>query len=374
MNLFVRRLGVVLAVLILVGGMAGFNFLKNQKEAPPIKEEAVRVFYVDTFVAQNSTLPATLDVDGQLVAYNKIDIFAEVSGTLRSTSRPFKVGTAFGKGALMIDIDDEEARLNLLSQKSALLNALTQMMPDFKIDYPASFPKWEAYLNDFDPEAAILPFPEPADQQEKFFVASRNIWSSYYSIKSAEERLEKYSIYAPFRGVLTQVNTNPGALVRVGQQLGVLMNPDDYELEATVALSDLPYLQPGNRVTLTSEDIPGEWQGRIKRINDQVNASTQTVKVFIEVDGTELREGMYLKGSAVANPIPDALAVPRELLVNQTGVYVVENEQLRLKEVEVLRLTPKNAIVRGIPDGTVLLKQILPGTYDGLYVEIKAAK
>jgi len=372
MNLLIRRLGVVLAVLLLVGGMVGFNLLQSRKEAPPVKTETPRIFYVDTFVAVNGTLPGMLDIDGQLVAYNKIDIFAEVSGTLRATSRPFKVGTAFERGALMIDIDDAEARLNLLSQKSNLLNAVTRMMPDLKIDYPESFGQWEQYLNGFDPESVLQPFPEPLSQQEKYFVASSNIQGSYYTIKSAEERLSKYKIYAPFSGVLTQVNINPGALVRAGQLLGVLMNPADYELEATVALSDLPYLKIGNRVSLQSEDITGEWQGRIKRINDQVDANTQTVKVFVEVEGKDLREGMYLKGQATAAPIEDAIAVPRALLINQNAVYIVENDQVKLRNVEVVRLTPETAIVRGIPDGTVLLEQILPGTFDGLNVKINS--
>jgi RND family efflux transporter MFP subunit len=218
----------------------------------------------------------------------------------------------------------------------------------------------------------LQPFPEPLSQQEKYFVASSNIQGSYYTIKSAEERLSKYKIYAPFSGVLTQVNINPGALVRAGQLLGVLMNPADYELEATVALSDLPYLKIGNRVSLQSEDITGEWQGRIKRINDQVDANTQTVKVFVEVEGKDLREGMYLKGQATAAPIEGAIAVPRGLLVNQNAVYIVENDQVKLRNVEVVRLTPQTAIVRGIPDGTVLLEQILPGIFDGLNVKINS--
>lgn len=372
MNLFVRRLSVVLAVLILVGGIAGFRLLSSQREAPPVKTEAPRVFYVDTFIAQNSTIPAVLEIDGQLVAYNKIDIFAEVSGTLRSTSRPFKVGTSFNKGTLMIDIDDEEARLNLLSQKSNLLNSITRMMPDMKIDYPEGFAQWETYLEAFDPEDPLQALPEPMSRQEKFFVASQNIQGAYYSIKSAEERLSKYKIYAPFTGVLTQVNINPGALVRAGQQLGILMNPNDYELEATIALSDLPYLAPGAAVSLRSEDLTGEWKGRVKRISDQVNANTQTVKVFIEVEGRNLREGMYLKGQAEARPIANALAIPRDLLVNQNSVYVVEDNKTRLREVEVVRLTPGEAIIRGIPDRTALLKQILPGTFDGLNIRVKA--
>ncbi len=370
MSLVQRRIGIVAGLLILAAAGYGAYFMSSLKE-PPGKKEAVRkVRTVDTMQVFNTKVATSLPIQGELQAYDKIDIFSEVSGTLEPTERPFKVGSFFPKGSVLIKVDQEEARLGLLSQKSTFLNAITQMMPDLKIDYPDAFPKWRQYLENFDLEKKLAPLPEPGSKQEKLFVASRNIFTQYYNIKSTEERLDKYTLFAPFSGVITEAAINPGAVVRAGQKLGELMNTSRYELEATIPLSDLKYIDVGNSVTLASSDIDGEWKGRIRRINDRVDPNTQTVKVFIGLSGKGLREGMYLTGLVKATDLEEAVEIPRDLLIDQRAVYVVEDSILSLREVEVLRIDPDGAVVRGLSDGAPLLREPFPGIFDGMKVEL----
>ncbi len=365
-----RRVSIFAGLVILLGSFAAARFLTQQKEPPQRKVAGTKVKTVDTLRVQNRQIPTQLQVQGELSAFDKIDIFSEVSGTLESTGRPFKVGTYFPKGSLLIEVDQEEAKLSLLSQKSNLLNAVTQLMPDLKIDYPESFQNWQNYLDSFEVEDPLAPFPEPVNEQEKYFIASRNLYSQYYNIKSAEERLDKYSIYAPFGGVLTSVSINPGAIVRAGQKLGELMNTNSYELEATVPLRDLKYIAEGNPVTLYSDAIPGEWKGRINRISNQVDESTQTVRVFIGVSGKELRENMYMRGEVVASSIDNAYPLPRRLLVDQGAVFVVRDSFLRLEEVQVVKMTDESAIVRGLPDGTPVMAEPIPDAFDGMKIKL----
>ena len=366
-----RRISIFAGLVILIGAVFGARFLSGQKEPPKKKSIPTQLRKVDTMKAYLSTIPTSLEVQGELAAYDKIDIFAEVSGTLKSTSKPFKVGSYFPKGSVLISVDKEEAELNLLSQKSNLLNAITQLMPDLKIDYPESFAQWQQYLDQFDLEKPIVAFPEPANKQEKYFIASRNLHSQYYSIKSAEERLSKYVLIAPFGGVITQTSISPGAIVRAGQKLGELMNTNNYELVATLPLKDIKYVNVGSSVKVYSEDIKGDWKGKIKRINNQVESGTQTVKVFIEVTGKGLKEGMYLKGEVDANKIEDAIKIPRNLLIDQKAVYLVESDSiLRYQEVEVLKITADAAIIKGIAPGTNLVATPVPGAFNGMKVDI----
>ncbi len=373
-NLLLRRLGIVAAVLIVVGALYFANYLTSQKAPPKRKEAVAKEKLAQTVVVNNEDIPTELEVQGELVAFDKIDIFAEVSGTLKATSRPFKVGSYFQKGSVLLSVDDTEARLTLLSQKSSLLNSITQMMPDLKIDYPESFQQWKTYLDQFDPEKSIQAFPKPLNDQEKFFIASRNLYTQYYNIKSAEERLSKYTINTPFSGVITQTSINTGAVVRAGQKLGELMNTGNYELEATVPLSDLKYIKEGNPVALYSDDIEGKWNGRVKRINNQVDPGTQTVKIFVDVTGKGLKEGMYLKGDIEASMVEDALRIPRRLLVNQNSVYVVHDSILTLREVDVVKFLDESVIVRGLENGTQLLQEPIPGAFDGMKVKAHHAE
>jgi len=366
-----RRIGVVIGFAVLILGVGGSYFLQQMKKPPPLKPESDQTKVIDTLHIRNQNIPTPLSVQGELVAFDKIDLFAEVSGILLENSRPFKVGSTFPKGSVLIRVDDEEARLNLLSQKSNLLNAITQMMPDLKVDYPESFRHWNEYLQEFELEGPIKALPEPLDKQEKYFVAARNIYSQFYTIKSAEERLEKYILRAPFTGVITQASTNPGALVRVGQKLGELMNTDRYELAVTVPLSELNYIRLGFKVKLYSDALQKSWTGRVQRINDQVNPGTQTVQVFIDVRGKGLREGMYMKGEVLGTEVPSAIQVPKNLLVNQTQLFVIEDNTLRLKEIEVVRLIAEGAIVQGLSDGEVLLAEPIPGSFSGMRVRFR---
>jgi RND family efflux transporter MFP subunit len=370
MNTVFRKISIVLGVLVLAAfvffsrSMAESKAPPKKKESPPVLEREVKV--VST---KNTAVTSEMEVQGSLEAYNKVDIFAEVTGTLSNSTRPMKVGSFFKKGAVLLDVDREEANLNILSQKSNLLNAITTLMPDLKIDYPESFQQWKTYLDNFNVESPITAFPKALNQQEKYFIASKNLLSQYYSIKSAENRLQKYTVYAPFSGVITQANINPGSLVRAGQKMGELMGTGVYEMRATLNLEDLQYIKIGSKVNLYSDAIQGNWTGTIKRISDQIDPNTQSVIAYIGVSGKNLREGMYLRGKLNSQVIQDALQIPIELLVNQNQIFTVKNGQLTLTNVDVINKSAHHAVVKGIPDQTLMLKEKIIGAYEGLKVK-----
>ena len=141
-----RRIGVIAGLVILISFFGVNQYFSQLKEEPPRRPATKSVPMVEVMPALNTSVSTALRIEGELVAYDKIDLFAEVSGTLESTDRPFKVGSYFPKGSILVDINDQEARLNLLSQKATLQNAITQLMPDLKIDYPKSFNQWKTYL------------------------------------------------------------------------------------------------------------------------------------------------------------------------------------------------------------------------------------
>ncbi|RMG79692.1 MAG: HlyD family efflux transporter periplasmic adaptor subunit [Bacteroidetes bacterium] len=367
-NLF-RRLSILIAPLILVGAVMVSRSMSAPAPAARAENPPELPLVVSVVEVQNTELPTTLPIQGELVAYDKIQIFAEVAGTLTPTPKAFKVGTRYNKGDLMLAIDPEETRLNLFAQKSNLLNAITLLMPDLKIDYPESFTQWKAYLDQFDVEKPLQPFPKPLNEQEKYFIHARNLLSQYYSIKSAEARLAKFNIYAPFTGVLTRANTNPGALVSPGQSLGELMNPNRYELKATVPLKDLPYLRTGDRVRLVSEDVAGNWTGTVRRVSTQIDRATQTTQVFIGVTGEGLREGMYLSGKATGKKVK-GFKVPRRLLTGQDGVFVVQEDKLAIVPVQIEAIEGDSAIVSGLEDGMQMLPVVPSGAVVGKRVQI----
>jgi len=157
-----RKLSIVLGALILLGSIFILAPKLSQKEAPPKKEvvDAIISREVKVMRVKNRDINSKLDVQGSLEAYNKVGIFAEVTGTLSNANRAVKVGNYFKKGAILLDIDKEESKLNILAQKSSLLNGITTLMPDLKIDYPESFQQWKKYIDNFNVEQPIQSFPK----------------------------------------------------------------------------------------------------------------------------------------------------------------------------------------------------------------------
>jgi hypothetical protein len=94
--------------------------------------------------------------------------------------------------------------------------------------------------------------------------------------------------------------------------------------------------------------------------------------VYIGVSGNNLKEGMYLRGDVELKAIDNAFELPRNLLVNESKVYKIENDSiLTLQTVNIIKTTEKTAIVSGLKSGSRLLKELFPGVYEGMIVEIK---
>ncbi len=368
MSVLTRRLSIVAALVILAASLYVMTQFQSQVVKPERAQKVEVLRDVSLIKVSNQNIGSSLDIQGRLSAFEKIDIFTEVAGRLLESSKPIKVGNYFEEGSILMRIDNEEAHLNLLSQRSNLMNAITQLMPDLKIDYPESFQQWKTYLDEFDVNKNLKALPEPLNDKEKYFIAARNLHGQYYTIKGAEKRLSKYTVYTPFGGVITESMVNPGSTVQPGQRLGQLMNKSAFELEATINLGDLKYIKKGKSVKLYSDDLGKEWNGKVARVSDQIDPNTQTVIAFIRVYGQNLREGMYLRGSVSTGNIANSTAIPLRVMINDDSVYEVKDSTLSLRKVEVIKVLGSEAIIKDLPEGITIVNEKLVGAFDGMKV------
>ncbi len=361
-----RRLIIILTAVIFVGGMIGFQFLSNQKAPPPRNASTGPVsLQLEAGSIHLSTLAVPVPIQGRIAAYEKIDLFAEVNGLAYAGAHPFKEGVRFRKGETLVQLDDREARLALQGQRAALLTTLAQNLPDLRIEFPEHFPVWQAYIDKLDPEKVIQDLPKPISDREKYFLASRNIQTQYYVIRSAEERLSKYRIVAPFEGVLTTVDIQTGALVRPGQRIGQFLRTGTYELKSTVSLGDLQFVKPGQTVKLTSEDTGQEYTGTIRRIGEQIESATQMLPIYIEISGPNLKEGMFLSGAVKGTMEQGVFALPKDLLINGRSIWTIRDSSLLRTDVDLVRSARDIALIKGVLEGTVFVRYVIPGMFEG---------
>ena len=364
-----KIINIILGILLIALAIWLVNvmILKNQRpQRPPMK--IVKTVFIDT--VQNGTIPIMIRANGTLVAKNRIEIFSEVQGVLQTTSKEFRPGNSYRKGEVILKIRSDEHYANLQAQKSNLYNSITSIMPDIRLDYPKEYAKWEAYLQEFDFDKTTPPLPQTNSEQEKFFISGRNIYTTYYNVKNLEVRYSKYTIRAPYNGVLTNALVNPGSLIRQGQKLGEFISPSVYEMEVAINAKYSDLLQIGNTVEVASLDSGKEWNGKIVRVNANVDQTTQTVTAYIELRGDDLKEGIYLEAHLVAKSEENALEIPRKLLVNNESLYILKDSVIDLVPVNPVYYTDESVVIKGLANGTPMVSRVVPGAYPGMVVKV----
>lgn len=363
----------VLGILLLLGAFAlAKSLIANKKKSKPKFEKIVKTVFIDTVL--NREIPIQITASGNLTAKNKIELFSEVQGVLKTSRVDFKAGTRYAKGQTLLRINSDEFYASLQAQKSNLYNLITSIMPDIRLDYPNEFNKWESYLQRFDLDKTTPKIPEFTSDKEKYFISGRGITTSYYSVKNLEVKLGKYRIRAPYHGILTEALVTPGTLVRVGQKLGEFIDPSVYEMEVAISAAYSDLLKVGNSVSLFNLERTNSYKGKVVRVNGKIDQTSQTIKVFIKVADKTLKEGMYLEADLTAKSEKDAFEIPRKLLVGNTSIYVVNDTVLNLVKIDPVYFNRESVVIKGLPDNTTILSQVVPGAYNGMPVRINKSK
>lgn len=363
----------LLGVLLIIGAFfASEAIVANNQRTRPKPKKVIKTVFVEDAV--NGVVPIEISANGNLVAQRRLEIFSEVQGVLQKGSKLFKPGQEYRKGQTLLSLNSSEYYATVQSQKSALYDQITSIMPDLRLDYPEAYPKWQAYLNNFDVSKATPPLPEVTSEKEGYFISGRNIQTAYYNVKNLEQRLGKYRITTPFTGVLTEALVTEGTLVRSGQKLGEFIDTSLYELEVAISKNYADLLQVNNEVTLSTIDGKQTYTGKVTRVNGNINQASQTINAYIEVKGEGLREGVYLEALLQAKEEQDAISLPRGLLQPNNELFMVRDSILDVIEVNPVYFSDKEVVVQGIPEGTKIVSKPVPGAYAGMLVKIYSEK
>ncbi|MBL3658786.1 efflux RND transporter periplasmic adaptor subunit [Fulvivirga sediminis] len=344
---------------------------EQQKQRQSQSESSVKVIRYTDLDLQEVNLNHVTNygpITGRVIPANSVQLAAEVQGRLQAGARSFKAGTSFKKGEVLLRIESREYSYNLEAQKSAFLNTLTAMMPDLKADYPDNYEAWLAYVSSYHSGQVLPPLPETQSDSEKFFITSRQVYNSYYSIKSQEERLKKYVIRAPFNGVLTSTLADIGGLVSPGQTLGTFISADDFEIEAAVGFKTASALQIGQEIPFSNTENDEVYKATVVRINAVVDNSTQNIPIFLKVKGSNIKSGSYLQGKLEADTYEKAFTIPTDILARDNTVLILQDSVIAKRKLEVLANFPDSLIVRGFSQGDQLILNKFENPVSGLKI------
>lgn len=363
----------LVVLLIFALGFGSMKFFAAQKEEPPSKPIVVQDKFVKAFKIKNDTIPVRVTAYGRVGTAQPLDLTSEVTGKIEAGDIPLKAGQSFKKGDVLFRIEQNTAQLNLKAQKSTFFNLLAGILPDLKIDYPESYTVWQEYFNELNIDKDLAKLPESKDLKEKTFLASRNILTNYYTIKSEEARLKKAIVKAPYTGSVTEVLMEVGSFANLNTRVARIIRTDQLEIDLPLEIDQLKWINVGAPVNLSNKN-GDRWKGRIKRIGSYVNPSTQSISVFIGIDNTKngpkAYDGLYLQAEIIGNEAYDVVEIPRSALFDLNKIYLVEENQLKQRQVIIEKFNEETIIVSGLKDGDQVVPEPVINARENMPVKI----
>jgi RND family efflux transporter MFP subunit len=278
---------VALLVLLVAGGLTLWEHASHER-ALAKETERETVPTVAVIHPQSEKPDEDLVLPGSLQAYEESPIYARTSGYL---VRWYKdIGSRVTKGELLAKIDTPEVDQELNQSRAARQQIVAQL--DLA---RISAERWENLLKSDSVSA------QEADQQTSGYrQAQANLAAADANVRRLEQLEGFKDVYAPFTGVLTRRNVDPGALINAGagaagRELFDLARVDPLRVYTSVPQAYAPFIKVGAKTAVTLQEFPGQkFVGTVARTAEAIDPSTRTLLTEVDVPN---RDGRLLPGS-----------------------------------------------------------------------------
>lgn len=276
-----------LLVLLIAGGLTLWDRASHERAlAKETERETVPTVAVVHPLAEKPD--EDLVLPGSLLAYVEAPIYARTNGYLVRWYRD--IGSHVTKGELLAKIDTPEVDQELDQARAARRQILAQMdIAKITTD------RWDN-LRKTDSVSA-----QEADQYQSGYKQSQaNLAAADANVRRLEQLEGFKNVYAPFFGVLTRRNVDPGALINagsgsVGTELFRLAQIDPLRVYTSVPQAYAPFIKVGAQTAVTLQEFPGEkFFGKVVRTAEAIDQTTRTLLTEVDVPN---KDGRLLPGS-----------------------------------------------------------------------------
>lgn len=308
---------------------------------------------VDVVVSTAERLPTSADFAATITAERVASIATRTSGTVREVR--VDLGDRVAEGDVLVTLDDRdiEARVDAARAAVAFADKTHGRIERLARDGAAS--------------------RQELDRTTAELEAARS------ALREAEAQRAYTVVRAPFAGVVTRRDIDPGDLAGPGVPLLSLIDPGVVKFVADLPSRLAGTVTVGDPVSVVIGDRAGAVEGRITRVVPSLGARGTTFRVEAVADGPleSVYAGVYarlrLPGGDVSSPwIPEDAIVERGQL---RGVFAVEDGVLRLRWLR-LGETRGGAVevLAGAGDELTVVRRPGVGLEDGLTVGTSTAE
>ena len=279
--------GIALLLLLAAGGFTMLSRMSHERAlANETERETVPTVAVVNPVSEKPD--EDLILPGSLLAYEESPIYARTSGYL---VRWYKdIGSRVTKGELLAKIDTPEVDQELNQSRAARQQIVAQMeLAKITAD------RWQNLLKTDSVSA------QEVDQNTSGYKqAQANLAAADANVRRLEQLEGFKEVYAPFNGVLTKRNVDPGALINAGAQaagreLFDIARVDPLRVYTSVPQAYAPFIKVGAKTFVTLQEFPGQkFVAIVARTAEAIDPATRTLLTEVDVPN---KDGRLLPGS-----------------------------------------------------------------------------
>lgn len=297
-----------------------------------------------------------LNTTGTVIPLTSVDVRAQVSSTIRQVH--FKEGDFIKAGQLLFTLDartDEantaKARAQLSKDTASLSDAQRQLTRAKQL-----------LAQNFVSQGAV------DTAQAQVDAATATIAADKAAVDASQVALSYARIVAPNSGRAGQVTVFAGSAVLANQTpLVTITQLDPIGVSFSIPQRNLPdaldaLKAGGASVTATLADGGGSFKGKLKFVDNLVDASSGAVKVkaVFENPDSRLWPGVFVNVQQTLSTLKDAVVIPQAAIIqSQRGaaVYVVADGKSTLRPVKLIYAEGSHAAVTEVQPGESVVQE-----------------
>lgn len=308
----------VLATLV---ALTALNSACKKSNAAEHQSAPVGVREAEVFALGEEKLESTLHVPGELVAFERVDLYAKVSSFVQKVHAD--VGTEVKAGQLLATLEAPELGSQLAEAESKLqAQRALQIAAKANYDRLLETSKTEGAVSQNDLEQAEA----RATAEQAKLAAAR---AAHQAVASVSGYLQ---MRAPFGGVITARNVSPGAYVGPAgrgseKPLYTLQEFAKLRLVVSVPEANVGYLSEGSAVKFRVRSRPGEvFEATVARLAGALDSKLRAERVEMNVqnEGRRLLPDMVAEVELPMTAASARYVVPKGAVIDSPkGTFVV---------------------------------------------------
>lgn len=342
--------GVIVVVVVFLIALPKLNLFKKDTVISGVVTPGGGALSVEVTVLKSGTLDNKLVITGSVLPNESLELKSEVSGKI--TGLYFKEGKRVQKGDVLLQINDEEIRAQLLKQHE------------------------NQKLNESIENRQRKLLEKDAISQEEYDNALNRLNTTVADIKLLEAQLDKSRIIAPFSGVIGLRYISDGAYITPNTVIATLYNITPAKLEFAVPGRYSAQVRPGQKIRFTIESDDQDFYGEVYAIEPRIDPNTRTLKIRALADNSRglLLPGQFVKVELILESTTNAILVPTEAVVpelNGHKVFIKTGGKAKEVRVQTGTRTDKDLeILSGLKASDTLITTGLLQIRDGMPVQV----